>query len=175
MMRYTRFQTMAVILLALCGFLYSMPSVMTPEQREGIRKSLSFLPSWIVPHQAIVLGLDLQGGSHVLLEVDTASIIRTQINSLRDDVRRMLREEKISLAGGIAQVNRGVSVRVSDANDRQRLLGKMRDFALGPIATRTGSAPLMAAVQRCRSSPSHSSSSTLRMRSEEHTSELQSH
>ena len=133
MMRYTRFQTMAVILLALCGFLYSMPSVMTPEQREGIRKSLSFLPSWIVPHQAIVLGLDLQGGSHVLLEVDTASNIRTQINSLRDDVRRMLREEKISLAGGIAQVNRGVSVRVSDANDRQRLLGKMRDFALSLI------------------------------------------
>ena len=94
MMRYTRFQTMAVLLLALCGFLYSMPSVMTPEQREGIRKSLSFLPEWIVPHQAIVLGLDLQGGSHVLLEVDTATIVRTQVNGLRDDVRRILREER---------------------------------------------------------------------------------
>ena len=52
MMRYTRFQTMAVLLLALCGFLYAMPSVLSPDQREGIRKSLSFLPEWIVPHQA---------------------------------------------------------------------------------------------------------------------------
>ena len=97
MMRYSRFQTLAVILLAISGFIYAMPSMMTPEQRDGIRKSLSFLPSWIVPHQAIVLGLDLQGGSHVLLEVDTASIIRTQINGMRDDVRRILREEKIAL------------------------------------------------------------------------------
>ena len=143
MMRYSRFQTMAVIMLALCGFLYAMPSLISPEQRESIRKSLSFLPSWIVPHQAIVLGLDLQGGSHVLLEVDTASILRTQINGMRDDVRRILREEKIALSGGIAQVNRGVSIRLTDAGDRQRMIGKLRDFALGPIATRTGSAPLM--------------------------------
>ena len=49
----------------------------------------------------LVLGLDLQGGSHVLLEVDSGAVVKTQINSLRDDMRRVLRDEKVALAGGI--------------------------------------------------------------------------
>ena len=41
-----------------------------------MQRTFCVLPSWIVPHQAIVLGLDLQGGSHVLLEVDTQAVLR---------------------------------------------------------------------------------------------------
>ena len=40
-----------------------------------------------------LLGLDLQGGSHVLLEIDRAELVRSQVTQLRDDVRRILRED----------------------------------------------------------------------------------
>ena len=49
----------------------------------------------------IVLGLDLQGGAHILMEVDSASVIKTQVETLRDDVRAKMREGKISISGGI--------------------------------------------------------------------------
>ena len=62
----------------------------------------------------IVLGLDLQGGAHLLMEVDSASVIKAQVEALRDDVRGKLREGKISISGGIAMQPRGVVVRIAD-------------------------------------------------------------
>ncbi len=66
---------------------------------------ISHLPKW-VPARAIVLGLDLQGGSHVLLEVDSNSVVKTLVDNLRDSVRRVLREEKVSITGGIGVFSR---------------------------------------------------------------------
>ena len=124
MLRFSRMKTIAVVMLTVLGFLYAMPSLLSPDTRRSIQQTFSFLPAWLVPHQAIVLGLDLQGGSHVLLEVDTQAVLRSQVNALRDDVRRILREQRVSLAGGIGVAPRGVSVRVADAADRQKLLPK---------------------------------------------------
>ena len=129
MLRFSRFKTTAVILLALGSILFAMPSLLSPAQRQAMADSIpSWLPKWIVPHQAITLGLDLQGGSHVLLEVDTPAVVRAQVNALRDDVRRILREERISLAGGIGVQARGVAVRVNDPAERARLLPKLREL-----------------------------------------------
>jgi preprotein translocase subunit SecD len=83
-----------------------------------------------VPHQAIVLGLDLQGGSHVLLEVDQQAILKSQVSTLRDDMRRILREQKVALAGGLAVQNRSVSVRISDATEKERVLPKLRELTM---------------------------------------------
>jgi protein-export membrane protein SecD len=130
MLRFSKAKTIGVVLLTLAAFLYAMPSVLTQQQRDALKASIpGFIPAFIVPHQAIVLGLDLQGGSHVLLEVDTGAILRTQINILRDDVRRVLREERVSLQGGIGVQGRGVSVRIPDAADREKVLPKLRELA----------------------------------------------
>ena len=43
-------------------------------------------PSFI-PLRQIVLGLDLQGGAYLLMEVDTPSVTKSQIEALRDDVQ----------------------------------------------------------------------------------------
>ena len=56
----------------------------------------------------IVLGLDLQGGAYMLMEVDNASVIKSQVEALRDDVRQKLREGRIAISGGIAVQPRGV-------------------------------------------------------------------
>ena len=73
---------------------------MTREQRQAVPDCPpGWVPSWLVPTRAIVLGLDLQGGSHVLLEVDVPDLMRTQTTQLRDDVRRVLRETRVVAAG----------------------------------------------------------------------------
>ena len=139
MLRYSRAKIAAILLLVLSGFLYAAPSLLSPETRTALREATpGFMPSWLIPHQAIVLGLDLQGGSHVLLEVDSAAVLKTQVATLRDDMRRILRDEKVALAGGLAVLPRGVSVRISDEAERKRVLPKFRELATPTSALLSG-------------------------------------
>lgn len=57
-------------------------------------KTLEGLPSWL-PREKINLGLDLQGGSHLLLEVDFSAVIKEQTVNLQDAIRAELRKAKI--------------------------------------------------------------------------------
>ena len=54
-------------------------------------------PAWAQRH--LVLGLDLQGGSYLLLEVDSNYVKKEKLDQIRDDVRRVLREAKIGYTG----------------------------------------------------------------------------
>jgi protein-export membrane protein SecD len=143
MLRYSRLKIAAIVLLGLAGVYFAIPSLLSLETRQAIMANApSFVPSWLIPSQAIVLGLDLQGGSHVLLEVDSATVVKTEVNALRDDMRRILRDEKVALAGGIAVLPRGVTVRISDATERARVMPKFRDLASpGPVLIRGASQP----------------------------------
>ncbi|MBM3653565.1 MAG: protein translocase subunit SecD, partial [Alphaproteobacteria bacterium] len=48
-----------------------------------------------------------------------------------DDVRRILREEKVAITGGIGTTTRGVQVRVADEADREKILPKLRQLRNG--------------------------------------------
>jgi preprotein translocase subunit SecD len=86
------------------------------------------MPKWL-PVRAIVLGLDLQGGSHVLLEVDRNSVIKTLVDNLRDSIRRVLREEKVPITGGIGVLPRGAQLRIPDPDERAKAMPKLRELA----------------------------------------------
>ena len=62
------------------------------------RASLESYPSWL-PSSQVNLGLDLQGGSHLLLEVQVADILRERITALVDDTRVALRRAGIKYTG----------------------------------------------------------------------------
>ena len=130
MLRYSKTKTLLTLGIILLGLVLAVPSMMSKEQREAFRAAFpSWVPSWLIPHRAIVLGLDLQGGSHILLEVDQADLIRTQVIALRDDVRRVLRETGVAVEGGIQTTPRGISLRVPDAAARARLMPKLRELS----------------------------------------------
>ena len=130
MLRFSRSKIIATVAIIVIGLLLAVPSTMNREQRQAYLNAIpSWIPSWLVPSRAIVLGLDLQGGSHVLLEVDQQDLLRGQITLLRDDVRRILRDTRVSSQNGIQTVQRGVQIRVADAADRERLMPRLRELS----------------------------------------------
>ncbi len=123
MLRYATWKVAAIIGMTLIALLIIVPSMLSPSTRQAISSRVHWLPM-----RTVVLGLDLQGGSHVLLEVDQGSVLKTQIDNLRDDVRRILREERVPITGGIGTTQRGVQFRVANPDDRAKILPKIRQL-----------------------------------------------
>ena len=59
MLHFTRIKTILIWLAVLVSLVFAAPNLLSEAQRAS-------LPSW-VPSKAMTLGLDLQGGSHILL------------------------------------------------------------------------------------------------------------
>ncbi len=133
-MRFATWKIVAILLATLVAVLLVVPSLLPPDTREAfIRNS----PSWL-PARTIVLGLDLQGGAHVMLEVDAAAVTHTQLETLRDDVRRVLRDNTVRLSGGIGMQTKAVQFRIPDAGERATVLPKLRSLAAPLGASLTG-------------------------------------
>ena len=118
MLRFATWKVASILAVTFAAILLLVPSFLSTASLDSLKKTL---PSF-VPARAIVLGLDLQGGAHVLMEVDSASVTKAQVETLRDDVRGKLREGKVSISGGIGMISRGVQVRIADAAERARAL-----------------------------------------------------
>jgi preprotein translocase subunit SecD len=124
MFRLAPWKVISVLALVAFAALAIVPSFLPSAIVEAVE---SRLPSF-VPFRAIVLGLDLQGGAQLLMEVDSASVTKGQVDALRDDVRAKMREGKISISGGIAEQPRGVVVRIADPAERARALELLRSL-----------------------------------------------
>ena len=87
----------------------------------------------------MVLGLDLQGGSHILLEVDANDVRQQKLDQVRDDVRRVLRDAKIGYTGLVIRGDT-VEVRIRDGSDIQTAYSKLRELSvpLGGLLGGTG-------------------------------------
>src|SRR6478736_4564045 len=99
MLYFSRWKALGIILTALVVCLCAVPNFF-PEAK------VKTWPVWAQRH--IVLGLDLQGGSSLLLEVDSNYVKKEKLDQIRDDARRVLRDARIRFAGGI--IIRGDSV-----------------------------------------------------------------
>lgn len=81
-MQFSPLRTAIIVIVSVLGILFTVPSFLPKDV-------LSAWPGFL-PKQTVVLGLDLQGGSHLLLQVNKESIISERIKSLRRDVRQAL-------------------------------------------------------------------------------------
>src|ERR1700760_485141 len=111
--------TLGIILTALIVCLCAVPNFFPEATVKG-------WPLWA--QRRLVLGLDLQGGSYLLLEVDSNYIKKDRLESIRDDVRRTLRDAKISYTG-LASRGDNVEVKISKDTDVQTALAKLRDLS----------------------------------------------
>ena len=134
MLYFTRFRAAAVLLTALLVCLFAVPNFIPA-------KVVDSWPKWAQRH--VVLGLDLQGGSHILLEVDANAVRKEKLEALRDDVRRVLRDARIGYTGLVVRGN-SVEVRIREGANSGQALTKLRELAqpLGGILGTTGQTSL---------------------------------
>ncbi len=130
MLYFTRWKAGAIVLTALFICLFAVPNFL-PD------KMVASWPKWAQRH--VVLGLDLQGGSHILLEVDTKAVRKEMLETLRDDMRRVLREARIGYTGLVVRGN-SAEVRIREGANADQALEKLRTLSqpLGGLLSATG-------------------------------------
>ncbi len=108
-----------VLILSVCalGLILLAPNFLTARQAAN-------LPAW-VPSKQISLGLDLQGGSHLLLEVEVQSVIKEYLESLVDEVRTTLRKARVRY-GSLGVEGNSVTVTIKDAARIEEARGLLR-------------------------------------------------
>ena len=105
MLDFPRWKMWAVSLLCLFGIALAIPSFVPEAQ---VAKWPSFLPS-----SRINLGLDLAGGSHLLLEGDTSDVAKQRLDQMEDIIRSELRRAKIEV-GDMSTAGNRLSFLVRD-------------------------------------------------------------
>ena len=80
-----------VIIVCALGVIYAAPNFMSDKAAKSIE---DVMPAW-GPGKKINLGLDLQGGSYLLVQVQGDEVINERLENTVDAVRRALRDAKV--------------------------------------------------------------------------------
>lgn len=86
MLHVARWRVLATIIVSLIGMIYALPNVLPASVRAA-------MPSWM-PSKTINLGLDLQGGSYLMFEVESAAVFKARLETVADDLSRELRGQR---------------------------------------------------------------------------------
>ena len=106
MVKIKRSTVILVLAIIVAGIIAALPNLFSAER-------LQSMPSWF-PKNQVNLGLDLQGGSHLLLEVDLAALEKEHLESLVDAVRVSLRRAQIGYTN-LAVKGGSVSVEIRES------------------------------------------------------------
>ncbi len=115
-----------IMILAICviGVFYAVPNF--------VQDAKTKLPSWWQP---VNLGLDLQGGSSLLLEVDLDSALKDRMQSLEDSARSALKEIRGVHYQKISSDSNGLKVKIENANARSKAIAPLRKMDDGLVVT----------------------------------------
>ena len=118
------FKKLAIIFVAVFCVLLAVPTMMP-----GAAK---YFPSWIRP---IPLGLDLKGGAQLLLEVDTATMMREKSAQLYEETRSTLidRDKGVIRFSNLRNVDGAVSFVVRDDADVSKAKGRLKSALGGSV------------------------------------------
>ena len=117
MLYFSRFKIIAILLTCLAGLIAASPNFFS---KETLAHWPTFLPSKPLP-----LGLDLQGGAHLLLAMDQDEIRKDWLDNLRDSARKSLRDAKIGFSGLGIQGSQ-LQIKLAKPEDRAAALTELR-------------------------------------------------
>jgi preprotein translocase subunit SecD len=115
MVQIALWKRILIIGAVVLSILFAAPNFIPKDQQAKI---LGSLPAWM-PTQTVNLGLDLQGGSHILLQVDLGSVIKQRSDDLVASLRPNLREAKIGYKRLAEIPSGGVRVTLRDTKDAE--------------------------------------------------------
>ncbi len=132
MVNYPRWAMILTIVVALLGVIYASPNfLLTSEESEQA--------TGVLPSKQMNLGLDLQGGSSLLLNVEVDVAIKELMESVETTVRRELRRsgDRIGYTGLRTQQN-AVLFDLRNITDSDKVRDRLRNIENGFELTDTG-------------------------------------
>jgi protein-export membrane protein SecD len=131
MLNFPRWKALSIFFAVVLGMIFALPNLVNHDTWQRLPLVNGLKP--------LVLGLDLQGGSHVLLEVDRNELEGQLAKQLIADIRQTLREQKITYTG-LGRVSKGVSVRITNPEQGDRAMEALRRLSQPVSAGLFGSA-----------------------------------
>jgi len=128
MLQFSPLRTALILLVSLAGILFTLPNFLTVE-------NVNALPDWM-PKKQIVLGLDLQGGSHLLLQVNKEEIVTERIKDLRREARSLLANDN-GIGHLIKTENTTLTFQLSDAAQFEQAVTALQELDQ-PVSTTIG-------------------------------------
>jgi SecD/SecF fusion protein len=127
MLHFARWKTAAILAVLILGTLVSIPNLIPR----------AAFPDWF-PVRQVNLGLDLRGGSYLLLEVDMNTVVRERLDGLVDGARTRLRAANIRYVNLATDApNRRMGVRVTEPGQVQAAVAALRELS-NPVQLATG-------------------------------------
>jgi protein-export membrane protein SecD len=117
MLYFAKWKIGLILAICLAGLVFSVPN--------ALRGQADGLPDWWQP---VTLGLDLQGGSYLLLEVETDVVVREHVEALVENARAALREARIRYLGLGVEGGTAATVRIPNADERDQARRLLRDL-----------------------------------------------
>lgn len=126
MFGYSKIKIGIISVVLALGVFFALPNFLPNEMYREVPSSMR---SWWKP---VTLGLDLQGGSYLVMEVDTATLVHEKLESLADLTRSALREGKVRFAG-LKVEGEALVVKVlngAQVNDAREIIRKQENAGL---------------------------------------------
>ncbi len=120
MYKLSKSRVVTILAICLAGIFFAVPNIVPNKDA---------LPSWWQP---INLGLDLQGGSNLLLEVKLDDVLKERMSSIEDSARQILRENRIRYKSLTSSEN-GVKVLIENAASRAKASNLFRKIDEGIV------------------------------------------
>jgi protein-export membrane protein SecD len=119
MMHFARWKVFSIIGAVLVAIVLASPNVL-PKSAQDLLRPYGLRP--------VTLGLDLQGGINILLEIDRADLKVRLTDQIVGDIRAALREAKIGY-NGINRFDNGVRVRITKPEDVDKAQVELKKLA----------------------------------------------
>jgi preprotein translocase subunit SecD len=117
MLYFSKWLVSLIVIVCAVAVLVALPNAV-PD------RVLAALPSWL-PHKQIALGLDLRGGSYLLLQVDMNAVVKERLENVVDSLRDELRGAHIGYTG-LSNNGTAVTLILTDPSQSSRLIDMVR-------------------------------------------------
>ena len=123
MLQFEGWKKTVVLFVILLGCVYAVPNLFSSG---GDKQARSGIMAWL-PGDTINLGLDLQGGSHLLLRADLPAVQAERLTGVAEQLRLALRDEKIQFRGLKAEADT-VAFALRKTEDKEKLVGILNEL-----------------------------------------------
>ncbi|MBB3608050.1 protein translocase subunit SecDF [Rhizobium sp. BK602] len=127
MLHVSWWKTALIWFAVLLSVVLAIPNLLSEDR-------LSSLPSWLAQRK-VGLGLDLQGGSHIMLKIERGDVVRDRLETVVGDISARLRTVNIAYSG-LTGTGQKIQLRINDPAQVQAAVNALKpitDAASGKL------------------------------------------